>query len=60
MEVIMGFFNKILDLGEDIIKTPINVVKDGLDVLDGETPKNTVKGLKKIAKDVDDIIDDVV
>jgi len=56
----MGFFNKILDLGEDIIKTPINVVKDGLDVLDGETPKNTVKGLKKIAKDVDDIIDDVV
>lgn len=53
----MGLFSSILGLAEEVIKTPIVVVKDIVTAIDPDEKAETCKQIGKVAEKVDEVID---
>lgn len=52
----MGFFGSIFSAAVKTVVSPLAVVKDGLDILDGEEPKATGELLDSIIEDIEDSV----
>lgn len=48
----MGILDSLLRLGVDVVRLPISVIKDGINVGTGEETGDTVENLKDILEDI--------
>ena len=55
----MGFLSKMVSATVKTVLTPVAVVKDAIDVVTGEEPKNTKKLLESAADDIEEATDDL-
>lgn len=56
----MGFLGNILGAGIKVALTPVTILKDVVDIADGEVPTATATILASAADDVVDAVDDLI
>jgi len=56
----MGLLGSLLGTAVDIVTTPIDVIEDVANTLDGKRPEHVEKKLRDLGNDAGDIVNDTV